>query len=316
MNKVLLQSIDFNAKILSAVAEKFEAKLYALIDAAQDKRAIALIRNEGCPNECLFGYALDTPIAKSTPRLVEIHHQKNSPLFKWITKYAPHAPVATLIASTLPIEVLAAHLRQQMDVELQGLDSMFLAFWDPAILGTLVGQSGDVTLHVAGPIFNEEQKQGFLSPIAHWWYWSRDGSLHDAAQQNVQTSPVNAVSLPAKAIIFAPAQVDLLVEASVPDNLLHHIRQNQPGLLQDLPPAKHYQFVQQQVARARRHGLVGTGDLVNYVCVALEYGAEFDILPSIAAVLIRIKENKISFDKAMDEFSESDLQANRSKQRF
>ena len=101
----------------------------------------------------------------------------------------------------------------------------------------------------------------------------------------------------------------MLVEASVPDHLLQHIEQNQPELLERLPPPDRYDFVRQQLARAREHRLGGTGDLVNYVCISLEYGARFDSVPSVAAALAKVKSGKESFNAAMDMFDEGELKA-------
>lgn len=283
-----------------------ELRLFALIDSAHDKRVVQMIASECAENECLFGYDLDSPIAKATPRLVSLSGSDTSRLQAWLLKSMVDRPIATLIASTLHLPALAAHFRQCMDVDLEGLESMYLALWDPAILGTLIGQLDDPTLHVPGPVLKPEQVRVLAWPLSHWWYLDRDGELHDAIAfawrtQNHQGT-FNKITLDAE-------QVEQLVEASVPDHLLQHIRQNQPELLERLASSHHYRFTQQQMLRAREYGLVGTGDLVNYICLALAFGSAFDELPSMSALLAQVEGGSMTFDQAMDKAPEDELAA-------
>ena len=290
----------------SAFNNDAELQLFALIDSAQDKRVVQIIASESAENECLFGYDLDSPIAKATPRIVSLSGSDPSRLQSWLLKSMVDRPIATLIASTLQLPALAAHFRQCMDVDLEGLESMYLALWDPAILGTLIGQPDDATLHVPGPVLQPQQIRALAGPLSHWWYFDREGELHDAIAPAWQTQTHQYA--PNKIVLDAE-QVDQLVEASVPDHLLQHIRQNQPELLERLSSSHHYRFTQQQVLRAREHGLVGTGDLVNYICLALAFGSAFDELPAMAALLDQVKNGSMTFDQAMDKAPEDELTA-------
>ena len=294
----------WHADWAKSVATQPTLRLFALVDAAQDRRVLSMIGNEALPNECLFGYDLESPIALSTPRLVAIANPQTSRLASWLLRTMPEKPVATLLASANDLATLAAHLRQFLDVELDGIDSMFLALWDPAILGTLVGQVDDTTLHVPGPVLAPQQLADLLAPMSHWWYGDRDGRLHDAVPESLrEPRPSHG---PAK-LVLEQRQIDDLVEASVPDHLLQHIRQNQPELLERLASRDHYRFVRQQMQRARGHGLEGTGDLVNYVCLAYAYGAEFDSSPAMAKSLAQVRAGTLGFDGALDQVSEDEL---------
>lgn len=290
------------------VADGLEVRLFALIDPAVDPRIISLIAEEKLDNECLFGYPLDSDIARSTPRLVQISRPEESSLLRWITKRAPVQPVATLLTAKVALPELAAHLKVCADAELGGLDSMYLAFWDPAILGTLIGQADDSTLHVPGPVLDTDQLALFLQPILRWWYWDRGGALHAAVP-----APPNSEFQPLQKLVLAPHQVDDLVEAAVPDHLLQHIRQNQPELIEKLPEPVRYHFVRQQLARAREHGLEGTGDLVNYVCVALAFGSQFDLKANMPELLLQVKNKPMSFGQALEKADEAALQASSSE---
>lgn len=60
-------------------------------------------------------------------------------------------------------------------------------------------------------------------------------------------------------------------------------------------------FARQQRVFARRYGLTGTRDLLNYLCLALIGGARVDQIPEVAKLLLRVKARKLSFEKFMDE---------------
>lgn len=289
-----------------ATAAQPALRLFALVDPAQNRRVVPLVVAESAPNECLFGHELDSPIARATPRLVSLIDPDASSLSAWLLRAMPTLPVATLLASTAGLPVLASHLRTCLDVELEGLDSMVLALWDPAILGTLVGQPDDDTLHVAGPALQHLQVEDLLAPLSHWWYCDREGGLHDAVPSGMRAERHDGVM---RNKVLTQAQVSDLVEASVPDHLLQHIRQNQPELLERVPGTQHYRFVQQQLRRARARGLEGTGDIVNYVCLALAFGSRFDELPSMAVLWEKVKDGLMTFDEVLDKASETELVA-------
>jgi Domain of unknown function (DUF4123) len=288
----------------AAVARDAALQLFAIVDAAQDRRAVLMMLLEGVRNECLFGYDLDSPIAHATPRLVSVSPE--SQFSAWLFRTMRERPIATLIASTSQLPALASHFRRCIDVELDGLGSMYLALWDPAILGTLVGQLDDETLHVPGPALTKSQLTDVVAPLVHWWYFDRSDRLHDAVPPEMRA--VNPDRFAQKLVLDAD-QVDQLVEASVPDHLLQHIRQNQPELLERLPATLHYGFARQQLGRARAHGLKGTGDLVNYLSLALAFGSAFDEQPSMGALLEKVRAGSITFDEALGNAPEAELEA-------
>ncbi|QLD47855.1 hypothetical protein C9419_01640 [Paraburkholderia fungorum] len=53
---------------------------------------------------------------------------------------------------------------------------------------------------------------------------------------------------------------------------------------------------------ARRYGLEGTGDLVNYCRIALAYVDSFNALPEVAALLEQVKSKVLTFDDLMKNF--------------
>ncbi len=288
---------------LEALKQDGDIKLYALVDPAQDASIIGRIHDAYLDNECLYGYDLDTPIAKTTPRLIAIASENSNRVLSKLLQQMPHRPVATLLAARCELPVLAQHLRDCMDVELQNLDSMFLAIWDPAILGTLFGVREDQTLHVPGPVLKPYQSQTLLGPIRHWWYWDRQGVMHDAAAFQIKEDRPKELPL-----LLDAEQTDMLVEASVPDHMLYHLASNLPELLDRLPVEQRYTFVRQQLARGRQYGLLGTGDLVNYISIALAFGAEFDKQAAAGKILAKVESGELTFEQALKQFPEQEME--------
>lgn len=279
---------------------------YAIIDRAQDATLLAQFEKEGLSvrSKCLLPAALDSDMEAYAPHLVEL-----SPLAAdaegWpdmLQGGANHPASFTLLASALDFDTLWTSLAAWTEILLPDDTDMIFAFWDPAILGTLTGQQSDLTLHVQVPVLTGYQRARLLHGIAAWWYWDRDGN-----PQQVQVMPgnsddaamANLVALPLK---LDQVQVDMLVEAGMPDQLLSMMMENQPQLLWDIPPAQHYRTMQHHLFGARRLKLSGMRDILNYTCAALIYGEALQTNPVIVALLAQVEAGAISFDAAMEQF--------------
>lgn len=267
---------------------------YALADSAQDRALPGALQEAGMPVRCLFGVEQGTPLAEKAPHLVELAPpESGSPAWQWILTRAQAAPCVTVLASVLHFDALFAVLRRCTEVVLPDGTGMFFAFWDPAILGTLVGQPDDLTLHVPGPVLTPAQRHALTGQVQAWWYWDRDGIVHR----------IDPVAGPAAAVPFelTQEQVDALVEASLPDHVLSFVDLNQPHLLSSLTPRERYGLVRDACRQARAVGLENMQDLVNFACVKLIYGARFDTDPIIGALLGRVKNGEIAFRAALEE---------------
>jgi hypothetical protein len=177
---------------------------------------------------------------------------------------------------------------------------MIFAFWDPAVLATLTGQASDLTLHVPAPVLSERQRARLLLGISVWWYWDRDGNPQQILPRtNAEAAAAHLVSLPLK---LTQVQVDMLVEAGVPDQLLSMVMENQPQLLWDIPVSQRYRVIEQHLLDARKLKIFGMRDILNYTCSALIYADALHTDVTIVALLEQVKDGKISFDKAMEQF--------------
>lgn len=286
----------FTEVIATAVVPS-TCRWYAIADAAQERNLPGAIAHEGV-SRCLLGATDGSPLAAQSPHLVSLPAPHSSlRAWQWIEVHAPRSPCVTVLASQLAFDDLFAHLQQFTEALLPDGDDMFFAFWDPAILGTLVGQVDDQTLHVPGPVLSAAQRDALTRGVAEWWYWDRDGLLHHI--RPLHDPADEPVDLP---IALTQQQVDQLVEASVPDHVLHYLELNQPHLLNGLPRIERYGVMRSHLLHARDVGLTGMRDLVNFACAGLIYGSSLRSDPDIAALLQRVRKGELSFDDALDQF--------------
>ncbi|CAH0285110.1 hypothetical protein SRABI118_03902 [Massilia sp. Bi118] len=272
-------------------------KWYAVADAAQHKLLPGVVVHAGCKVGCLFGASQGSQISRYTPHLVEMKSpSKDSIEWKWILRNAQSHPCVLVIATEVNFETLFCHLIRCTEVALPCGELMFFAFWDPAILGALVGQSDDLSLHVKGPILSVEQRGALMRHMAQLWYWGRNGDIHVIKGEKLDTF---RTALPLR---LDQRQVDELVEASVPDHILYYLELNQPLLVDKIPPADRYELVSRSLQRAREIGLIGVGDMLNFVCLEIIYKERMQQDSQILDILDRIKNGIVDFREAIKEF--------------
>jgi hypothetical protein len=302
-----LEVATFESNLASAFDNQ-ELTCYAIIDKAQDKALLEKFEKHkiGVRSKCLLPAALDSDIEDYAPHLSEL-----SPLAAdadiWpviLRGGAQHPASFTLLTSRLSFDTLWGHLAAFTEILLPDDTDMIFAFWDPAVLGTLTGQVTDLTLHVSAPVLTERQRSRLLSGISAWWYWDRDGNPQQIlSRENAEAAAVDLVGLPLK---LTQVQVDMLVEAGVPDQLLSMVIENQPQLLRDIPASQHYKIVEKQLLNARKLKIFGMRDILNYICAALIYGDAFQTDYAIAALLEQVKAGAISFDAALEQFPQTE----------
>jgi len=272
---------------------------YAIADSAQSRQLPAALLETGGQARCLLGANQGTPLAAESPHLVPLcAPDVSSAAWQWIDLHARRGPSVTVIASLAGFDAMFLHLQKFTEIRLPDGDKMFFAFWDPAILGTVIGQSDDPTLHVRGPVFTGEQMGAIYEYIEGWWYWDRDGGRHSCA---VTVKSATDIPLPLQ---LAQAQVDDLVEASVPDHVLYYLDLNQPLLLAGVPPPRRYGFVSSAIQDAQDIGIEGMQDMVNYVCAALVYKERMRQDAQIRNLLDAVKRGDLSFTAALNDMPE------------
>ncbi|MEW6372679.1 MAG: DUF4123 domain-containing protein [Pseudomonadota bacterium] len=270
-------------------------KWYAIVDNAQCEKLPDLLGAGPRQIRCLLDAPLDSPLAQLCPHLVELCSPDNVDSgWVWIRLHGASTPCVSIIATCKTFDTLFTQLANCTQISLPDGDTMFFAFWDSAVLGTLMGQADDQTLHVPGPVLDRGQQTMLADGIAKWWYWDRNGGIHSFA---VRSSPDLAA---AHSLELDQQQVDDLVEASVPDHLLYYLSLNQSALINDFSPSERYHIVRGALAKARDIGLVSMRDLVNYVCVELIYKERLSEDRYIADLLAKVKASQLSFHDALE----------------
>ena len=269
---------------------------YAIADSAQNSDLPGALTAAGGEVKCLLGATQGSPLAENSPHLVALPSPaRGGGPWEWIARMGVRKPCVTVVASQLGFDTLFAQLKQFTEIRLPDDTEMFFAFWDPAILGTLIGQKDDSTLFVKGPVLDDEQRALLYGGVSGWWYWDRASAMHTVSIE--VEMPTVRLSKPLK---LRQHQVDELVEASMPDHVLYYVDLNQPHLLRDIPPEARYGYVMRALSGAREIGLETMKDLVNYVSVSLIYGTRWNQDSVIAGVLARVKARQIRFSEAME----------------
>jgi hypothetical protein len=270
---------------------------YAIADSAQNHALPGALTCNSQDVRCLLGTAQGSALAKQAPHLVSLCSPlEGGDAWSWIRSHARTKPCLTVLASHTSFESLFNQLSNCTEVTLPDGESMFFAFWDPAILGTIVGQPDDTTLHVKGPVLRQDQLEMLVSGLKGWWYWDRMGEFHaismDRSRKEIMAGPLKLMQV----------QVDELVEASVPDHLLYYLELNQPLLFEGIPLGQRYMFIRNALRSARDIGLDGMRDLVNFVCAELIYKERMNEDKIIRSLLEQVKGKQITFDAALKDF--------------
>lgn len=297
MDQPQMQNFEMS---LAAAFDNRHLNCYAIIDSAQDGTLLERFAKASLSTRslCLLPAAIESGVEDYSPHLVAL-----SPLAadadEWpafVAEGSQQPAGFTLLASALDFDDLWSSLASFTEIALPDDTEMIFAFWDPAILGTITGQTSDRTLHVPGPVLSERQRARLMKGIYAWWYWDRSGVPQQVLPVvSPESDLAYLVALPLK---LTQIQVDMLVEAGMPDQLLSSVRENQPLLLLNVPIDQQYKRMAKHLVEARRMTLFGMRDIVNYTCAALIYGEAMYVDIAIKSLLERVKTGEIDFDAA------------------
>lgn len=268
--------------------------IYALADAAQDAKFLKSFVH--LRQKCLILEAAGEKAKAVSPHLVQLPQDFSAQEWEWMSKYVAGTSNMTLIVSSLSFDLLFDHLRQFLEVQLDGGLDMFLAFWDPMILATLVGNQEDETLYVKGPVLNEQQAENLLTPIQSWWYWDREQQLQVIFGLNQKFDQLPFIATP---LHFSVMQEEQMIEATLPDHLIYYLKQNSAFLINGISEQNLYKFVIETLPEAREYEISGTRDLLNFLCLKLIYKEQFDTDEKLQKSLLELKNKNIVMDEMM-----------------
>ncbi|MEB6668223.1 DUF4123 domain-containing protein [Acinetobacter vivianii] len=274
--------------------DELELNVYAIADAAQDKRFLKVF--EHLRQKCLLKEASGEKARAISPHLLQLPRDFSSAEWSWVERHVAGTASMTLIVTPVSFDLLFEHLRQFLEVEFEGGLEMVLAFWDPVILATLVGHVEDQTLYVKEPVFSPEQIENLLRPIQSWWYWDRLANLQAIFGLNQKLDILPHYTTP---LMFTVEQEERMVEATLPDHLIYHLKLNHSFLVDKMDDYALYQFVIDTLPQAREYHLSGTRDLLNFLCLKLMYGDHFNKNKDLQIVLAELSKKVITMDELM-----------------
>ncbi|WP_323807460.1 DUF4123 domain-containing protein [Acinetobacter larvae] len=235
--------------------EDLGLNIFALADAAQDATFLKAKALSKLPSQCLLLEAVGDKAREVSPHLLQLPVDFEKKEWQWVAKHVAGTSHMTLIVTSLSFKQLFNHLRQFLDVKLEGGLELFLAFWDPVVLASLLGHEEDHSLYVKGPIFSEQQKYDLLAPIQSWWYWNRIGEIQAIFGLDEKRELIEEVTQP---LIFTVEQELNMVEATLPDHLIYYLKLNNAYLIDNLSDLQRYDLVVENIIEARQLGLNGT----------------------------------------------------------
>jgi Domain of unknown function (DUF4123) len=266
---------------ITAQSERFpDAHLYTLIDGAQIKGITRQISNWKTAFALpLFSDTKEASLTNISPWLVLSPTHQQAKFLKQTIELQGAAHAVTWLISPLSADVLFQALQRRMDAKLSGDMAMLLRYFDTYRLPDL------------HQVLDDEQRKAFFGCANAWVYLSRQGELavidSEYLEQDLATE-----------LVFNDKQEQVILEASFPDELLRILQQDQAELVENMPPQERYDRVKALVKQAQSYGIEGSKDLLYYCIVGLSEGEEFDVTPSWAAILARVKQDKVAFADA------------------
>jgi hypothetical protein len=171
--------------------------------------------------------------------------------------------------STATLDALIAHFGYFCDYALPDGREFFVHWYDCRILARAL------------QVWNEAQRADFLTPVIALSYAMRDGSvvrLQGGASATIEPHS----SIPQ----LTPEQHQLFFDLDYPDKLAVQLRRLYIGLLPGDPDQDTLvPRVQEQLDRARAHGVAGDKDTFDYVAWGVSISPRFDEHPLIRAGL-------------------------------
>jgi hypothetical protein len=175
------------------------------------------------------------------------------------------------ISSAAPLDALITHFGYFCDYALPDKREFFVHWYDSRILVRAL------------QVWNEDQRADFLAPLITLSYAQRDGSfvrLQGGASATPRLQPRSIVPQ----LTFEQHQ--LFFDLDYPDKLAVQLRRLYIGLLPGDPDQDALvPRVQEQLERARAHGVAGDKDTFDYVAWGVSISPRFDEHPLIKASL-------------------------------
>ncbi|MBX3625681.1 MAG: DUF4123 domain-containing protein [Rhizobacter sp.] len=261
------------------------AVAYALIDPALCAETLDHRDTQGVrhPLEVQGVSTPDEAASVAIPFLVALSDEASKLRSQLATfeRWALEFHAVSWLASSIPVDALAAALGRRLDVVLGDELPALLRISDTRILPAV---------HA---VLTESDRERFFALASHWWYYNREGALR------VITTAANDEEAWPTPWQIAPQQESALLLAAEPDTVLALLREQAPVELSAVHRDKRHGFVVEQMELARQWGIESTQQQMLFCAIALNLGAEFSQQPTWETALAKVKSGALTLTQAL-----------------
>lgn len=98
---------------------------------------------------------------------------------------------------------------------------------------------------------------------------------------------------------FTAEQEEMMVEATLPDNLIYYLKLNNSFLVDKMNDDTLYKLVIQSIPETRTYDLSGTRDILNFICLKLIYKDQFNQDTELKFQLNQLKVKELNMNEVM-----------------
>ena len=255
------------------------ASLHALIDTAFDEVACdAYLRKrpQGSTVSLYAGTELEE-LSSVSPWLVRLNCATPASLTQELQALCAlrgNRPMLSFIASALDLASLQQHFIPFLRVILPENEAPYLLrFADTRIVESFWGA------------LTPAQWAAFLPPDMGFWFPRRQAGSVGGVLPDTQRPTGPALNQ----LSFDAQQFGILLDAAEADLVIQRLSATDPDRFATRRPSDVHAFIEQQIGRARAHGLVDTPDFEVYCMAAWATGPEFDQHPEFAYAIQRAR---------------------------
>lgn len=184
---------------------------------------------------------------------------------------------ATYFLSAVSLQGLVEHFGYFCDYALPDGREFYVHWYDSRILVRAL------------QVWDEGQRADFLAPVITLAYALREGGYI-----RLQGGAQGAIDLHGETLLLAPQQHQLFFDLDYPDKLAVQLRNLYIGMLPGDPVQDELvPKVQEQLDRARKHGITGDKDTFDYVAWGIAISPRFDEHPLIRNGLADYRPNAV-----------------------
>lgn len=234
--------------------------LYVLIDGAQiDDYRKNFREIPGVEDRApLAGPAPTAEQENATQHLLRLNHlDALRNVHTYVLRSSVSHGAMSVIVSSLSMAELAAALRKRLDVTLPDQFECINRFFD-----------GRVAPHWLS-ILTPEQRARFSAFASEWWVVS-----HEHVWTSLACSEIGPDPFTGQMVISERQQADM-IDACYPYTVIDHFEQTDPELLERVPPAAQYGWLQRALAVARRYSIDDGPESMLFCTLTLTRGERF-----------------------------------------